>query len=500
MRPVLLPVVVALIAVLTTPPALAQKLYRWTDKDGKEHYSDTLPSEAIDAAREELNKTSGSTVGQVERALTPEERATLAASAEAEAELAEARRLFRALGRPNVMIKIPATKESLPAVEQAIPGLHLVLLAGLRLNGRDRDGVDDVVGLAAAREIVRGFGQPLENRPDGGRAGQPFGQLVADVSRIDVGEDQDVRASGDGGALRLRFADGRHEGGVELQLAVDLQFRRARTNGPRGLDHLVCHRVLRRALGREREHGDARLDIEQRAAGLGRGHRDLGQLRGRRIDHHRRIGEDHRAVRAERPVRHDHHHHRRDDAEARLQPDRNQRRTHRVRRRIGRARHRSVGLPRAHHHVSEIERIENLPLRLVERHALRPPQLIELLRVSLQIGRLAMIENDHVRQRRAQRLRPPANRSLVAEHRHPRQPPRRARAGLQRRADACDERILSRPAAQGLRGQRATFHQQCGIDLERLARLQRLAALSPHRQLPIGRRRPARTRCWFRRA
>lgn len=89
MRPVLLPVVVALIAALASPPALAQKLYRWTDKDGKEHYSDTLPSEAIDAAREELNKASGSTVGQVERALTQEERATMAASAEAEAELAK---------------------------------------------------------------------------------------------------------------------------------------------------------------------------------------------------------------------------------------------------------------------------------------------------------------------------------------------------------------------------------------------------------------------------
>jgi transaldolase len=34
--------------------------------------------------------------------------------------LSEARRLFRAVQRPNVMIKIPATKEGLPAIEQAL--------------------------------------------------------------------------------------------------------------------------------------------------------------------------------------------------------------------------------------------------------------------------------------------------------------------------------------------------------------------------------------------
>jgi len=89
MRLVTLAVVTALIAALGSSTAWAQKLYRWTDKDGKEHYSDTLPSEAIDAAREELNKTSGSSVGQVERALTPAERAALAETAQAEAEVAK---------------------------------------------------------------------------------------------------------------------------------------------------------------------------------------------------------------------------------------------------------------------------------------------------------------------------------------------------------------------------------------------------------------------------
>lgn len=79
--------VMVLLAVLLAAPAVqaqkdpAPKLYRWTDKDGNEHYTDSLPAEAVDAARAELNKASGSTVTAIERALTDEERATQAREA-----------------------------------------------------------------------------------------------------------------------------------------------------------------------------------------------------------------------------------------------------------------------------------------------------------------------------------------------------------------------------------------------------------------------------------
>ncbi len=56
------------------------KLYKWVDKDGNVHYSDQVPPEAVDQARQELNPQ-GVTVSEVERALSPEE---LAARAEAE--------------------------------------------------------------------------------------------------------------------------------------------------------------------------------------------------------------------------------------------------------------------------------------------------------------------------------------------------------------------------------------------------------------------------------
>lgn len=63
----------------------AQKLYRWVDRDGKVHYSDSVPPEAVDQERETLNDQ-GMTVDRVDRAMTTEERAAR------EAELAEAER------------------------------------------------------------------------------------------------------------------------------------------------------------------------------------------------------------------------------------------------------------------------------------------------------------------------------------------------------------------------------------------------------------------------
>ena len=53
----------------------SKKLYRWMDRDGKVQFSDTLPPEAVDQARTEINAASGMTTSSVERALTAEERA-----------------------------------------------------------------------------------------------------------------------------------------------------------------------------------------------------------------------------------------------------------------------------------------------------------------------------------------------------------------------------------------------------------------------------------------
>ncbi|MGE4069916.1 MAG: DUF4124 domain-containing protein [Lysobacterales bacterium] len=50
------------------------KLYKWTDKDGNIHFSDQIPPEAKEYAREKINDQ-GISVERTERALTPEERA-----------------------------------------------------------------------------------------------------------------------------------------------------------------------------------------------------------------------------------------------------------------------------------------------------------------------------------------------------------------------------------------------------------------------------------------
>jgi hypothetical protein len=62
---------------LASAPVLAagkKKLYRWTDEKGEVHYTDQLPPDAVDAARDELN-AKGMAVGRTERAMTPEEKA-----------------------------------------------------------------------------------------------------------------------------------------------------------------------------------------------------------------------------------------------------------------------------------------------------------------------------------------------------------------------------------------------------------------------------------------
>lgn len=71
-------------------PAPAPKLYRWVGADGKPYYSDQVPPEAMDKARQELSPKSGMTISHVERALTPEERAAAAAKTAADAQVAKA--------------------------------------------------------------------------------------------------------------------------------------------------------------------------------------------------------------------------------------------------------------------------------------------------------------------------------------------------------------------------------------------------------------------------
>lgn len=73
------------------PSSGSKKLYKWTDKDGGVHYSDQIPPEAKEYARERLSDQ-GVAVERTDRAMTPEELAAQKAAqdkAEADARQAE---------------------------------------------------------------------------------------------------------------------------------------------------------------------------------------------------------------------------------------------------------------------------------------------------------------------------------------------------------------------------------------------------------------------------
>lgn len=99
-----------------------------------------------------------------------------------EGTVTEAKRLWAALGRPNVCIKIPATPEGIPAIRQAIA-------AGININ------VTMIFALENYEQVADAFISGLEDRA---AAGQPVDHVASVasvfVSRIDAAVDKDLDA------------------------------------------------------------------------------------------------------------------------------------------------------------------------------------------------------------------------------------------------------------------------------------------------------------------
>jgi transaldolase len=88
--------------------------------------------------------------------------------------VAEARRLWEALARPNVLIKVPATKEGLPAIRQLIS-------EGINVN------VTLLFGLPRYREVAEAYISGLEDRAAPGRPLSRVASVASFfLSRIDV--------------------------------------------------------------------------------------------------------------------------------------------------------------------------------------------------------------------------------------------------------------------------------------------------------------------------
>lgn len=147
-------------AGLALPQAQAQKLYRWVDEDGKVHYSQSLPPEAVDRARRELSARSGRATGEVDRALTEEERAAAAAE---EAILEASRRLAeeRAQRDQVLVASYPDETQLRRAYEERFALVDETLKATRVSIDSQRQSLASLLASAADRELG---GQPV-NEP-----------------------------------------------------------------------------------------------------------------------------------------------------------------------------------------------------------------------------------------------------------------------------------------------------------------------------------------------
>lgn len=173
-------------------PALAQKLYRWTDKDGNVHYTDQLPPESARDQREELNRQ-GITVSRTERALTPEERAARAIE---EAKQAELLRVEEEKAKMDAVLigSYPAESDLQRSYEERFDLIEQSLESA-RVSIRSQEkSLADMLAHAADLE----------------RNGKPVNQTVIDSitqTRAQVAEQRGylARRESEGAALRAEF-------------------------------------------------------------------------------------------------------------------------------------------------------------------------------------------------------------------------------------------------------------------------------------------------------
>jgi transaldolase/glucose-6-phosphate isomerase len=112
--------------------------------------------------------------------------------------LAEARRFWAELNRPNVMIKVPATLEGLPAIRQLIA-------EGINVN------VTLLFGLSRYREVAESYMEGLEDRGAQGKALDRVASVASFfLSRIDVLVDPMLERLIDADVPQKQFAIGLH--------------------------------------------------------------------------------------------------------------------------------------------------------------------------------------------------------------------------------------------------------------------------------------------------
>ncbi|WP_080794837.1 transaldolase [Corynebacterium pacaense] len=113
-------------------------------------------------------------------------------SADHDATIAQARQLWAKVDRPNVMIKIPATPESIPAITDA-------LAEGISVN------VTLIFSVARYREVIAAYVEGIRRAAANGHDVSKIHSVASFfVSRVDVEIDRRLEAIGSAEALELR--------------------------------------------------------------------------------------------------------------------------------------------------------------------------------------------------------------------------------------------------------------------------------------------------------
>src|SRR5574344_1688450 len=232
----------------------------------------------------------------------------------------------------------------------------VILLVGALEKGH-ANRADDVLGAAAARQVVHGLRKALEVRSDRIRPAEALRDLVSDVAGVEVGEDEDVGVALDRAIRVLQLAGCGDDRGVELHLAVH---RDARLGEPRlreldGLLDLLDELSGGGALGGEGEIRDARLVSGEVLVRLRSGEADVDELLGRRIGIHGAVAEREHAVARRGGLAKVEDEAARRGLDALLCAQRMERRAEHVARRGDRAGDESVAAPELDHHAAEVD-------------------------------------------------------------------------------------------------------------------------------------------------
>ena len=158
-----------LMTLMLATPATAQKLYRWVDTDGNVHYSDQVPPDQIDQARDELNDE-GRVVGSVEQAPS---------ALELEALGEEERRAHAEQLRQAQQMVEDQKIEAVYAGEQGLINKRERILAGFNLRIRN------------AQEFILSQADSLDNmskrktiiEADGSKVSAAFQSMLDDLER-----------------------------------------------------------------------------------------------------------------------------------------------------------------------------------------------------------------------------------------------------------------------------------------------------------------------------